>query len=152
MAHAVLDLWVPESVAGHGDELLRPQVNNVGDLARGHYDTARKCKPVVLQELVLLEAPFQQDFRVVSDDVGLALAVKRAHSLRAQIPDLIIAEKYALAVKVRQNVVRANELHPPVKRIENVGLLSHELAVSEGHIDVLEQLLDAWVGHLVILG
>lgn len=101
---------------------------------------------------MLLEAPLQQDFRVVSDDVRLALAVERTHSLRAQIPDLVIAEKDALAVEVRQNVERANELHPPVKRIEDVGLLSHELVVREGYTDVLKQLLNARVGHLVILG
>jgi len=57
-----------------------------------------------------------------------------------------------LAEKVRQKVVSANKLHPPIKSVEDVSFHCNELIVCEGHIDVLEQLLDAWVGHLVVLG
>ena len=152
MAHAVLNLRVAQSIASHSDKLLRPQVDNIRHFAGGHDDSTRQCEAVILKELVLLEAALEQDFRVVSDYVWLALSVQRTHSLRAQIADLISAEKDALAVEVCQDIIRADELHPPVKRVEDISLLSNELIVCEGDANVLEQLLDAWVGHLVILG
>ena len=51
-----------------------------------------------------------------------------------------------------QDVVGANELKAPLKRVENVSLLCHELVVSKWRLDVLEQLRDARVGLLVVLG
>ena len=87
---------------------------------------------------MLLEAALEQDFRVVSDYVWLALCIQRTHSLRAKIADLISAEKYSLAVKVRQDVIRADELHPPVKRVEDICLLSDKLIIGEGDADILE--------------
>ena len=138
MAHAVLDLWVAQSIASHSNKLLRPQVDNIRHFTGGHDDSTRQCETVILKELVLLEATLKQDFRVVSDYVWLTLSVQRAHSLRAQIANLISAEKDTLAVKVRQDVIRADELHPPVKRVEDICLLSDELIVSEGDADILE--------------
>ena len=50
-----------------------------------------------------------------------------------------------------QHIIGANKLHAPAQGIENIGLLGYKLIIVEGHSDVLKQLLDARVGHLVIL-
>jgi hypothetical protein len=57
-----------------------------------------------------------------------------------------------LAEEVCQKVVRADELHTPIKSVEDVSFHGDELLVGEGHTDVLEQLLDARVSHFVVLG
>lgn len=43
MSHAVFDLWVPEPVASHGNQLLGPQIDEVGNFARRHDDSTSEC-------------------------------------------------------------------------------------------------------------
>ena len=52
---------------------------------------------------------------------------------------------------MRQDIIGANKLHAPAQGIEYIGLLGYKLIVVEGHRDVLKELLNARVGHLVIL-
>lgn len=101
---------------------------------------------------MLLQAPLQKHLCVVADDVRLTLFVDGGYGLSAKVLDLVSAEKDALAEEVGQDVECANELHAPVESVENVCLLGDKLFVGEGHSDVLEQLLDARVSHLVVLG
>ena len=50
-----------------------------------------------------------------------------------------------------QDIIGANKLHAPAQGIEDIGLLGYKLIIVEGHSDVLKELLNARVGHLVIL-
>lgn len=97
------------------------------------------------------EAALEQDLSIVANDGRLALKVHRHKLLSSLVLDLISAEDDTLAVEVRQDIIRTNVLHAPVKRVEDIGFLRNELVVGEGHSDVLEQLLYARVGHLVVL-
>ena len=99
-----------------------------------------------------LEAALEQDLCVVADDRWLALEVYRHKLLRRLVLDLVGAQDHTLAVEVRQDIISADILYAPVKRVENIGLLGDKLVVSKGHTDVLKQLLHAWVGHLVVFG
>ena len=98
-----------------------------------------------------LEAALEQDLCVVADDRWLALEVYRHKLLRRLVLDLVGAQDHTLAVEVRQDIISADVLYAPVKRVEDVGLLGDELVVGEGDADVLEQLLHARVRHLVVL-
>ena len=97
------------------------------------------------------EAALEQDLSIVANDGRLALKVYWHELLGCLVLDLIGAEDDTLAVEVCQDIIRTNILHAPVKRVEDIGFLRHELVVSERHSDVLEQLLHARVSHLVVL-
>lgn len=101
---------------------------------------------------MLFEASLEQNVRIVANDVWLTLSVQRHDRSGAHILDLIRAEQDSLAEKVPQNVICTDELHPPIESVKDVGLLGNKLLVSEWHANILEQLLDARVGHLVVLG
>lgn len=101
---------------------------------------------------MLLQAPLQEHFCVVADDIRLAVLVKVSDHSGSLVLNLVSVEKNALAEEVRQDVVCADKLHTPVQGVEDIGLLRHEFVVVERDADVLEQLLDSGVGHLVILG
>ena len=62
---------------------------------------------------MLLEAFLRENFRIVSDDVGLAVAV-HATCGPIGIFDAVSREEDALAEEVGQNVVGANELKAPI--------------------------------------
>lgn len=66
---------------------------------------------------MLFQAPFQKHFGVVTDDVGLALAVDWANSACALVLNLIRSKEDTLAEKVCQNVECANVLYAPVKSV-----------------------------------
>lgn len=51
-----------------------------------------------------------------------------------------------------KNVVDADELEPPFKRVQDVSLLGHKLVIVVGDADEVEELVDAWVGFLQVLG
>ena len=101
---------------------------------------------------MLFHHPFEKHLRVVTNDVWLTFPVEGHYGLRVGLFDLVRGEENALAEEVCQKVVRADELHTPIKSVEDVSFHSDELFVGEGHTDVLKQLLDAWISHLVVLG
>ena len=51
-----------------------------------------------------------------------------------------------------QNVIRANKLQPPIKRVEDVSFLIDKLLVCKWRLDILKELRDAWVGLFMIFG
>ena len=152
MAHAVLDLGVAKPIASHRDELLGPEVDQVGDFARSHDNATGECQTVILQELMLFQATLEQNVRIVANNVWLALAVQRHDRSGAHVLDLVRAEQDSLTEKVPQDVISTDELHPPIESVKDVSFLGDKLLVGEWHANVLEQLLDARVGHLVVLG
>ena len=113
VSHALLDLWVAKPVTSHSDKFFWPEVAEVGHFARRHDDPANQRKPVVLQEFVLLETLLREYFRVVADDVWLAVAVHDTCG-PVRILDAISREEDALAEEVGQDVVGANELKAPI--------------------------------------
>lgn len=117
VAHAVLDLRVAQAVARHGHELLRPQVNDIGDFAGGHDDSTGESEAVILLELVLFHAAVQKDVSVVVQGRWLGLRVDRADSLRLTLHNLVCREEDTLAKEVGQDIVSANKLYAPVERV-----------------------------------
>jgi hypothetical protein len=86
---------------------------------------------------VLFEAPLEQNFCVMTDDIGLAVTVHSTDGPCALILDLICRKKDSLAEKVGQHIKRANELHAPIKSVQYVSLLRDKLIVREGNANVL---------------
>ena len=152
VSHAMLHLGVLEAVASHCHELLWPQVHQIGYFTGGHQNAAGESQALVLKELMHLEAALQKHISVVAEDGRLALEVDGLQGLLLLVLDLICAKDDTLAVEVRQDVIGANKLHAPVKTVQNVSLLGDELVICERNTDVFEELLDARVCHLVILG
>ena len=76
--------------------------------------------------------------------------------------DLVSGEEDSLAEEVRQNVVSADKLHFPLKRVQDVGFHNHEFIIREGSFsitffnmtlkNVFKKLHDSRVRLLVIFG
>ena len=155
MSHDLLDLDVAHSVACHGNELGWPEVHQVLSLPRRHYNSTGERKSVILEEFVLLEALLCEDLCVVSDGRGVVvvlLGVDEGGWPVTHALDLVISEKYALAEKVSKDVIGADELETPVESVQDVKFHGNELAVSERRLDVLQELGNARVSLLVVLG
>ena len=100
---------------------------------------------------MLFEASFKEHFCVVTDDVGLAFAIDSTDCTCALVLDLVCSEQDALAEEMCQHIKRANELYAPVESVQYVCLLCYELVIAKGYSNVFQKLVDARVGHLVIL-
>ena len=100
---------------------------------------------------MLLETLLGEDLGVVPYDVWLALNID-VLSGAVGILHLVRSEQDSLAEEVRQDIVGANELEAPIERVQDVCFLVDKLVVGEGRPDVLQELGDARVGLLVVLG
>ncbi len=100
---------------------------------------------------MLFKASFKEHFRVVADNVRLAFAIDSTNCTCALVLDLVRCEQDALAKEMGQHIKRANELHAPVESVQYIGFLGNELVIAKGHSNIFQELIDARVGHLVIL-
>ena len=66
--------------------------------------------------------------------------------------DPVVSEKYTLAEEVSEDVVCADELQSPVQGVEDLNLHKGKLLICEWGLDVVQELRDAGVSLLVILG
>ncbi len=87
----------------------------------------------------------------MADDIGLAVTIDSTYGASALVLDLVCGEQDALAEEMCQHIKRANELYAPVESVQYVGFLCDKLVIAERHSDVFQKLVDARVGHLMIL-
>ena len=95
---------------------------------------------------MLFQASFEQDIGVMSNDIWLAFSVQWHNCPGAHILDLVRTEQDTLAKEVSKDVIRADELHSPIESVKYVSFLRDKLIIREWHADILEKLLDAWIG------
>lgn len=127
MPHDSLDLWELQPISSHGNKLLGPEFDKLTYLPCRHDDATNQCKLIVLQEIVLLQTLRSEHFGVMLQNAR-GVGSRRSKGSVCTL-DFVGAEDNALAKEVGQDIVDANELKAPVKGVQNVGFLGHELVV-----------------------
>jgi len=99
---------------------------------------------------VLLQALARENLTIVLED-GSSVIGGCANGSILRL-DFIGSENNALAEEVGKYVIDAYELDLPLKGVQDVSLLLHELIIRAWNANKVEELVDPGVGLLKVLG